>query len=252
MTFRFLKAIFLVCLATLHWAEALAAHGGGASNGGGKAISCLDENFKQTIVMLDVYNLPLAPLPVNRAEFGAEVYRRLAAVDKELAELWYREWRDFGPASTWPLATGDEIYGYDASAELRDFFPARCAILAVAGFGQTLRPMVNPITLNFLPLFQRPILELHESLYILGWRTFGHRSPRLTWNLIRSVLGAEVTKDRLRSAARNFRSPPAWHLRCPLVGIECDPNAVRTPWPKDQDAFLRYLKDRMSNTRGMR
>jgi len=190
---------------------ATARDGGGASNGGGKSVSCPDERP----VILDVYGMDVDGPPADRASFETFVFNQLAGVNPGFAERWRREWERLGDSESWERVpvlgadTMDSFHGYMSFGG--------CRVDQVAFFvrGEWVSRKVS-WNYDALSVLQRRILELHESIYVIGARDYGQLTSTLTRLVVANLLVKAPRRYRLERALFDFVTYP-WAVAVPMV-----------------------------------
>jgi hypothetical protein len=107
-----------------------------------------------------------------------------------------------GDYSTWTLV--DDV-GIIKDSLHDDFIPKGCKILQVAkAIGSDVK--VNRSLFNQLDEKQKEVLALHEAIYFLGRKAYGHKNSFLTRSLIRAILrrGGNSNDREIYDAIVNF------------------------------------------------
>ncbi|MBS1962402.1 MAG: hypothetical protein JST04_09315 [Bdellovibrionales bacterium] len=192
-----------------------AREGGGVRNGG-TSIACHRGLRSQEVI--DGYGIiwTKRTLPVDRRAFARIAYSVLADTDPVLAREWRMEWRRIGPSEKWENEDEKALASFDEYLpdELRY---AGCRVHQVASFNsdEWIPRKVEALYLDLHSEIERRILELHESLFILGVKKYDHQNPVRTRYLASKLLtamGARIANEKFPSFERaiwEFRhSPP--------------------------------------------
>lgn len=191
--------------------SAFAKKGGGASNGG-NAILCEGKSAE----MIDTFLEHEIQGSDDRTTFRKDILARLNLLSADLAQAWVKEWDRIGDSENWAhdsspnLLSFDEYLPYDLK-QIRG-----CQAIQIASFTeQDYTPKKARGNYERLSRFQRRVLELHESLFIVGVRDYSHTNPVMTRDLIAELLARNFYVERARMLAEDFTkrvvSEPTWH-----------------------------------------
>lgn len=189
----------------------------------------------QPLQMLDTF-IPGIPDDVNResrAKFIEFVETRLARIDPDFALRLRAEWDRLGDSNNWPLPvketwySGDEFLSFDTNQF------KNCSIVQVASFveGEWISRK-SELYYPLLASYQKRILELHESLYIIGVRDFNHNTPIRTRKLILALLSsgdASLTERLSLFKLKHIFRPGREISRHYRMNVELSENVERCP-----------------------
>lgn len=201
----------LASIAFLSAPLAFAKKGGGASNGG-NAILCQGKPAE----MIDTFLEKGIRGSSHPYAFRDAVHERLSLVHRGLADAWLKEWNRLGNSKFWADDTAANLLSFDEYLpyDLRQV--EGCHAIQVASFTEEdYTPKKVRGNYALLPEFQRRVLELHESLFVVGVRDFEHTNPVMTRQLIAELLSEDFDLERARMLARHFTkkvdSESYWH-----------------------------------------
>lgn len=185
--------------------------GGGASNGG-NAILCDGKPAE----MIDTFLEQGIRGSSHPFTFRNDVYARLVLANRDLADAWQKEWERIGNSKYWQNDTAAKLLSFDEYLpyDLRQV--KGCRAIQVASFTPN-DYMPKKVLGNYdlLSEFQRRVLELHESLFVVGVRDFEHTNPVMTRELIAELLSEKFSLERARMLASTFAkkedSDSYWH-----------------------------------------
>jgi hypothetical protein len=204
-----------------------ALHAGGSGGNGGDGVFC---SWRKPLV-LDYYASgfiggilyggfsPILDIYKTRKSIGLEAVEILEKAKKAMGPQWSvngagrteleilrkglsRSLKVMGDYQDWKQV--DAVQGIQDSLH-EDFLPQGCRVLQIANSTDK-GVQVDKTLFEQLDSKQKELLALHESLYLLGRKSFNHQNSYLTRNLTRAILryGGNPQDSELFGAVSDF------------------------------------------------